>query len=504
MTPQEKSALIQLVGLTVGKAVAQFSAGSGADGNAAGVTAKLATQFNYLNHTQAAQFRQKLDSCESRSGGCPEDERKALIAQYRALSAANIETLNFCAMRADAACLAQIKESIASPSEMPLGLVGGEATAFRGEQTRADSQVSNALNNVATIQKGRDLVCGAMSAADCDAKILKTHGDAGMRAMGIVLSTIGGGVSSSAEAIGIVSSGLQALVNAGKVAGTELVSFFRLGPIVYCSINPGTCVATVDVAAQSTLGTAAPSPVLNLPVATSSEIATAKAEAAAADTAADIASALKNQSAKNLSGTTSGSANSARDQYYGNGSSASPSPGTSTAGSSGGNVQLSSGGNGAVLVPASGTTPAIIKGGTVELFTDATGAKVPGAVAVGPTTPGAVAADATNMPNIPSNSQAQVVANNPYISKDKGGTFTMMDYLPEAARITQPGGEIIINGNAANKYVIVMPTPAQLDALGLKVQYQGPLLPQFRDIQFSRIDGSPLTKPMQSVVFVKK
>lgn len=340
MTPQEKSALIQLVGLTVGKAVAQFSAGSGADGNAAGVTAKLATQFNYLNHTQAAQFRQKLDSCESRSGGCPEDERKALIAQYRALSAANIETLNFCAMRADAACLAQIKESIASPSEMPLGLVGGEATAFRGEQTRADSQVSNALNNVATIQKGRDLVCGAMSAADCDAKILKTHGDAGMRAMGIVLSTIGGGVASSAEAIGIVSSGLQALVNAGKVAGTELVSFFRLGPIVYCSINPGTCVATVDVAAQSTLGTAAPSPVLNLPVATSSEIATAKAEAAAADTAADIASALKNQSAKNLSGTTSGSANSARNQYYGNGSSASPSPGTNTAGSSGSNVQL--------------------------------------------------------------------------------------------------------------------------------------------------------------------
>jgi len=33
--------------------------------------------------------------------------------------------------------------------------------------------------------------------------------------------------------------------------------------------------------------------------------------------------------------------------------------------------------------------------------------------------------------------------------------------------------------NAANKYLKIMPTPAQLDALGLKVEYQGPLLPQF-------------------------
>ncbi len=282
MTPQEKNALIQLVGLTVGKAVAQLSEGTSADGNAAGVTAKLATQFNYLNHTQAAQFKQKLDSCESRSGGCPEDERKALIAQYRALSAANIETLNLCAMRADAACLAQIKESIATPSEMPVSLVGAEATAFRGEQTRADTQVTLAQNNLMAIQKGRDLVCGAMSAADCDSKILKTHGDAGMRAMGIVLSTIGGGVASSAEATRIVSSGLQALINAGKAVGAELVSLYRLGPVLYCGANPTTCVATVDVAAQTAMGTAAPSPSVHLPTPTSSEIAAARAEAAQA------------------------------------------------------------------------------------------------------------------------------------------------------------------------------------------------------------------------------
>jgi filamentous hemagglutinin len=79
-----------------------------------------------------------------------------------------------------------------------------------------------------------------------------------------------------------------------------------------------------------------------------------------------------------------------------------------------------------------------------------------------------------------------------------------MDYLPEASRITQPGGEIIINGTAANRYLTNMPTQAQLDALGLTVQYQGPLLSQFQGMTFLRTDGSVLTAPMQSVVFVKK
>ncbi|QOZ85830.1 hypothetical protein DXT74_15230 [Chromobacterium sp. Rain0013] len=79
-----------------------------------------------------------------------------------------------------------------------------------------------------------------------------------------------------------------------------------------------------------------------------------------------------------------------------------------------------------------------------------------------------------------------------------------MDYLPEAARITQPGGEIIINGTPANKYLTNMPTQVQLDVLGLSVKYQGPLLPQFQGMTFLRTDGSVLTAPMKSVVLVKK
>lgn len=146
----------------------------------------------------------------------------------------------------------------------------------------------------------------------------------------------------------------------------------------------------------------------------------------------------------------------------------------------------------------------IKQGGTVELFTDASGPKVPGAVGVGPTDATAVAVDARSMPNIPSNSQATVVASNPYIPKGAGGTFSMMDYLPEATRITQPGGEIVINGTAANKYLTNMPTQAQLDALGLEVRYQGPLLPEYQGQTFLRADGSKLNDSMQSIIFVKK
>lgn len=81
----------------------------------------------------------------------------------------------------------------------------------------------------------------------------------------------------------------------------------------------------------------------------------------------------------------------------------------------------------------------------------------------------------------------------------------MMDYLPEASRITQPGGKIIINGNAANKYFTNMPTSTQLDAMGLTVEYQGPILPEYQGMIFKTTQGKPIEpSTMQTIVFVKK
>ncbi|MEF2250817.1 hemagglutinin repeat-containing protein [Ralstonia solanacearum] len=174
-----------------------------------------------------------------------------------------------------------------------------------------------------------------------------------------------------------------------------------------------------------------------------------------------------------------------------------------------GSDNLSSAGTNSI--PSSGANAAenssgrLRAGGTVELFTDASGPKIPGAVGVGPTDPTAIASDAMRMPNIPSGSQARVVANNPFIPPSAGGTSSMMNYLPEAARITQPGGEIVINGNLMNKYFTNRPTLEQLDAMGLAIKYDGPLLSEFGGMKFARTDGSAIdVSSMRSIVFVKK
>lgn len=144
-------------------------------------------------------------------------------------------------------------------------------------------------------------------------------------------------------------------------------------------------------------------------------------------------------------------------------------------------------------------------GGTIELFTDSRGPQVPGAVGVGPKDAAAIAADARNMPNIPSNSQAMVVANNPFIPKEAGGTGSVMDFLPEAQRITQPGGKVVLNMNGANPNFKSMPTESQLQQMGFKIEYQGPLLPEYQTLTLQRLDGSPIPNAtMKTIVLVKK
>ena len=76
----------------------------------------------------------------------------------------------------------------------------------------------------------------------------------------------------------------------------------------------------------------------------------------------------------------------------------------------------------------------------------------------------------------------------------------MMDYLPEATRITQSGGKIVINANGANPYFKSVPTQAQLDSLGLKIEYQGSLLPEYQNMQFlCPVQTSKVPVPIQAL-----
>ncbi len=70
--------------------------------------------------------------------------------------------------------------------------------------------------------------------------------------------------------------------------------------------------------------------------------------------------------------------------------------------------------------------------------------------------------------------------------------------------ITQPRDEIVINRNSRNPFVGKLPTQAQLDAMGLKITYQGPLLSQYQKMSFMTSDGFDIqAQGIRSFVFRK-
>lgn len=141
---------------------------------------------------------------------------------------------------------------------------------------------------------------------------------------------------------------------------------------------------------------------------------------------------------------------------------------------------------------------------TVELF-GGQKAQTPGAINVDirPDIQSGIRADATKLP-FGDNSLGEVVASNPFIPKSVGGTNSMMDFLPEATRVVEPGGKIFINANAANPYGKI-PSASELESLGLRVIQNGPLDSRFSGQTFLRTDGSVITNldSMKTVVLEK-
>ncbi|WP_428849649.1 hemagglutinin repeat-containing protein [Imbroritus primus] len=82
----DKDALTQMMGLVVAK-VGSMAAGAGSTAsNAAAVTGKLATEFNYLKHDEVRSRQKELNAC--RSGNDPQCEVDVL-KKYEAISAKN-------------------------------------------------------------------------------------------------------------------------------------------------------------------------------------------------------------------------------------------------------------------------------------------------------------------------------------------------------------------------------------------------------------------------------
>ena len=134
----------------------------------------------------------------------------------------------------------------------------------------------------------------------------------------------------------------------------------------------------------------------------------------------------------------------------------------------------------------------------LDLFGGKT-SQVPGAVNVDVIAQDGVRASALQLP-FRDASAGQVIASNPYIPGGSG----MMDYLPEASRVLQQDGQLIINSTARNPFG-TLPDAQTLQDLGFTVvQDRGPLLPQFQNNVYRFTDGNPFPPNSMRTTILQK
>lgn len=136
----------------------------------------------------------------------------------------------------------------------------------------------------------------------------------------------------------------------------------------------------------------------------------------------------------------------------------------------------------------------------VDLFGGRT-SQLPGAINVDVVAESGIRASATELP-FKTGSIDRVVASNPFIPGS--GSQGMMAFLPEAARVTKPGGQIIINSTARNPFGN-LPDAAALDRLGLRVVVdRGPLGEQFNGNVFRFTDGRVIPNSAVQTTILQK
>ncbi|WP_373922088.1 VENN motif pre-toxin domain-containing protein [Duganella sp. Root336D2] len=215
-----------------------------------GQIATNAIENNYLSRAQAGLFKKKLDACEAQKGGCP--DRKEIINEFKSISDANDKALEVCILHADLACINSASKDIATESDLPMSLVRTELSVFNGSNKWAASRAAYAKDHINDLIKSRELLCGPLSQAACDARISRMKGDATIRALKVAALGLGGGVAP--EALAILKGGLSILVQAGRFTVAELVELGTIGPVSYCRNKPLACFAAVDTAASTAAG----------------------------------------------------------------------------------------------------------------------------------------------------------------------------------------------------------------------------------------------------------
>jgi hypothetical protein len=108
--------------------------------------------------------------------------------------------------------------------------------------------------------------------------------------------------------------------------------------------------------------------------------------------------------------------------------------------------------------------------------------------------------DATKLGQfLPANSVDEVICSNPFL----GPALKAEDYIKQIALIIKSGKKVYINGQISNKYFKGV-NQALAQQYGFVIeQFQVPLLTQFKNLKFTKTDGTPLVGEVLSTVLRK-
>jgi len=245
----------------VGAALGGITGGTTFDALVAGNIAGNAAENNFLKHADAAAMKKEVNDCQAKSGGCKDDEVMSIVKKYKAISDANMATVQSCIKAGDVQCVQDNLKQAASASEvkvLPVGYTVQE-NIFVGRQDNVNSYGSvngNAslfgtdIDQAADVAKFRQDNCTGISGGACDSLVQEAINYRLMRMAS--LTAVGAATSAAVNA----AKGLKLPPKITGGSGPRVVTALDIPEIVNQAAKPyGTLGQTASVNSNAELNT---------------------------------------------------------------------------------------------------------------------------------------------------------------------------------------------------------------------------------------------------------